>query len=270
MFVTVINDCQSFNEVGRQETRLSSLLNSPVTFMGVDSDFSVNATLEAAGNLVDVLDAAEGREGVVLVNVAPRGEQKKDGHNGTSFGYFRYQKTLVITTVRGHSLSLVKKLGLADTLKLVDVQEVAKFALDQQLISKRVHDYLQVTQFRSFDFTPRLAAWLTQGFAVPATDMSFAEIEDIPNCVWYVDAFGNCKTTLLNQNFKPGEKIKTSVAELNFYAYLKDLPKGETAMYVGSSGIEDKRFLELATQMTSGSAAKALGISVGTPIEILG
>ncbi len=269
MFVTVINDCQSFNEVGRQETRLSSLLNSPVTFMGVDSDFSVNATLEAAGNVVDVLDAAEGREGVVLVNVAPRGEQKKDGHNGTSFGYFRYQKTLVIATVRGHSLSLVKKLGLANTINLVDIKEVAAFALEQKLISQRIHDYLQVTQFRSFDFTPRLATWLTQGVAVPAKPISFNEIEDIPNCVWYVDAFGNCKTTLLSQNYTPGSRLKTSIGELNFYSYLKDLPKGETAMYVGSSGIEDKRFLEIATQMTSGSAAKALGISVGTPIEIL-
>lgn len=270
MFVTVINDCQSFNEIGRQETRLSSLFNAPVTFMGVDSDFSVNATLEAAGNVVDVLDAAEGREGVVLVNVAPRGEQKKDGHNGTSFGYFYYQKTLVITTVRGHSLSLVKKLGLADTLNVVDIKAVAAYALSQNLITQRVHDYLQVTQFRSFDFTPRLATWLTQGVSVPSKPISFSDIENIPNCVWYVDAFGNCKTTLLNQNFVPGSKLKTSVGELNFYAYLKDLPKGETAMYVGSSGIEDKRFMELATQMTSGSASKALGITVGTPIEIIG
>lgn len=43
------------------------LLDTGLSFIGVESD------LEAGMQLVDVLDATEGRSGLVLVNVAPRG-----------------------------------------------------------------------------------------------------------------------------------------------------------------------------------------------------
>ena len=66
MFVTIINDCKCENAKIRQVTRVASLFDCSVYFSGVAND------IEAAGNLVDVLDACEGREGIILVNVAPR------------------------------------------------------------------------------------------------------------------------------------------------------------------------------------------------------
>jgi hypothetical protein len=270
MFVTVINDCKSENDIARQETRLMSLFKVPISFVGVSSDFSVNATLEAAGNLVDVLDAIEDRTGVILLNVAPRGEQKKDGYNGTPFCYFTYKNVTIISTVRGQSLSIIKKLGLIDHVNLVSVDDAVAFAHHVGLLSKEQADYIPTSQFRSFDFTPRLAYWLHLGMAVPFTKTPLDIIEDINPCVWYVDAFGNCKTTILPTDIsaKFGETVKTNVGEFIYYPRLKDLSKGETALYVGSSGIGSRRFLELATQMQPGSAAKTLGITVGQEITI--
>ena len=270
MFVTVINDCKSENDIARQETRLMSLFGVPTSFVGVSSDFSVNATLEAAGNLVDTLDALEDREGIVLLNVAPRGEQKKDGYNGTSFCYFRFKNVLVISTVRGHSLSLVKKLDLITEINLVSVDDVIAFAHSVGLVSDGQAAYIPVSQFRSFDFTPRLAHWLHTGIQVPHTTINLDSIENMHDCIWYVDAFGNCKTTLLADqiNVQFGEKVKTNLGEFVYYQRLKDLPKGETALYLGSSGIGGRRFVEIATQMQTGSAAKTLHVGVGQEITI--
>jgi len=265
MFITVINDCKSENDIARQETRLMSLFGTPISFVGVSSDFSVNATLEAAGNLIDVLDAIEDREGIVLLNVAPRGEQKKDGYNGTPFCYFKYNNTLVISTVRGNSLSLVKKLGLITELNLVSVDDAVAYAHQNKLLSDGQANYIPLSQFRSFDFTPRLAHWLHQGIDIPHTKIPLASIEDVPPCVWYVDAFGNCKTTILGSEIKvqPGSQLNTNLGKFSYYSRLKDLPKGETAWYQGSSGIGSRRFVEIATQMKAGSAAKTLNIGVG-------
>ena len=80
MFVTIINDCRDPNALGRQATRAASLFDCSVTPIGVEND------LEAAGMLVDVLDAAEDRKGVILVNVAPRQSSGKK-HDNASAGY---------------------------------------------------------------------------------------------------------------------------------------------------------------------------------------
>jgi hypothetical protein len=270
MFITVINDCKSQNDIARQETRIASLFGEQIAFVGVSSDFSVNATLEAAGTLVDVLDAAEDRAGIVLLNVAPRGEQKKDGYNGTSFCYFYYKKVLVVSTVRGHSLSLLKKLKLIDSINLVDVDEVVKTMHEKGMLSNEVASYIPTSQFRSYDFTPRLAKWLMDNVEVPSTKVGLEEIEDIDSCIWYVDAFGNCKTTMISKEIsvKSGEQVNTNLGEFTYYARLKDLPKGTTALYAGSSGINQTRFVEIATQMQAGSAAKTLGVGVGTKFEV--
>jgi hypothetical protein len=271
MYITVINDCQSQNEIARQETRLISLFNLPVSFVGVNSDLDDIATYEAAGTLIDVLDAAEDREGIILLNSAPRGEQKKDGDNGTSFCYAYYKNTLILSTIRGLSLSLARKFNLINEVQVVDPAEVCNKAFELGLLSREVADYVPLSQFRSFDFTPRLAYWLHQGNEFPHKTISIEEIETMPHCVWYVDAFGNCKTSLLQEDVGTtlGNRLRTNLGEFMFYPRLKDIPKGETAMYVGSSGIDARRMIEIATQKQTGSAAKTLGIGVGQEITIL-
>ena len=77
MFTTFINDCRDANAVARQISRANTLLEGPADFCGVSTD------LEAAGNLVDVLDAANGQPGNVLINVAPRHDKAKRWPNGT-------------------------------------------------------------------------------------------------------------------------------------------------------------------------------------------
>ncbi|MBI1839007.1 MAG: hypothetical protein HYR95_01760, partial [Candidatus Colwellbacteria bacterium] len=103
MNITIINDCRDANAAGRQAARAATLLGGTVAFIGVTND------LEASGNLIDALDAIEGKGGIVLVNVAPRNGTAKKWENGTPFGYFWYKETLVLASVDGLTLSLVKK-----------------------------------------------------------------------------------------------------------------------------------------------------------------
>jgi hypothetical protein len=73
-----------------------------------------------------------------------------------------------------------------------------------------------------------------------------------------VDCFGNCKTTLLSVD----DHLNTRLAELPRYAYLKDVPDGESGVIVGSSGHGQNRFLEIVTQ--GGDASKSLNLEVGS------
>lgn len=272
MFITIINDCKSPDDIARQESRINALIpSSSVSFFGVSSDFSVNATLEAAGGLIDILDAVEGQPGYVLVNVAPRGDIKKDGNNGTPFCYFKYKQTTVISTLRGMTLSLVKKLKLIDTVNQLDVNQVMDYVVSRSLLDPNVAEYTKTTQFRSYDFVPRVAAWLHQNIDLPFSSYNIANIDDVSNCIWYVDDFGNCKTTLLKKDIPQplGTTLKTNLGEFKYYQRLKDVPKGETGIYLGSSGINQDRFIEIATQQQSGSAATSLKVGVGQEIHLI-
>ena len=272
MYITVINDCKSQDDIARQETRLASLFpETHITFFGVSADFSVEATLEAAGGLVDILDAANGRKGYILLNVAPRGDVAEDGLNGTPFCYFHYGDTTVISTIKGHALSLVKKLDLVSSVELLSVDAVMDEAVNRSLIDADAAAYVRSTQFRSYEFTPRVAAWLEQGIDLPSSAYALSSVSDLDGLIWYIDDFGNCKTTLIADDVAciPGSSVSTNIGTFMFYERLKDLPTGETGMYFGSSGIGSTRFVELATQKVSGSAAASLNLAVGDQFTIL-
>jgi len=70
----------------------------------------------------------------------------------------------------------------------------------------------------------------------------------------------------INKNF--GEEVKTNLGTFKFYKKLKDVPTDEIAMYEGSSGIGDKRFLEIAVQ--KGSAKDRLNVTKGQVFKVLG
>lgn len=269
MFITVITDCKSENDKARQFTRYATMFNCPISIVGVDSHLTHDATIEAAGNLVDTLDAALGQAGIVVANVAPRGEIKQKWHNGTPFCYFYVGKTLVISTVEGYILSLVKKLQLTTEINLLKLEDVLAKAQKLGLVDTQLADHITRTQFRSFEFIPRLAKWLDEGLELPASKTGLEQIADVPECVWYIDAFGNIKTTLTNQQYKltPGELVKTNLGEFKYYERLKDLPLGEFGLYPGSSGYQQLRFLELAKQRGDGNAQ--LQLHVGSEVKIL-
>lgn len=264
MFITVITDCRDANAQSRQETRYAELFpGTHVSFVGVSSD------IEAAGNLVDVLDGAGDAEGVIAVNVAPRhGRAKEKWPNGTPFGYFWFKKVLVVCTIDGETLSLMKKLGLADRVNVTDIREVMAFGgYDEAMV-----EHAATSQFRSFDYLPRLARIVWDNVDAPCEVLPFSEIPDVGPGVWWIDSFGNCKTTLLPEDiqFEEGAKREFVLNGLAIaatcYKQLRAVPDYHTGLIVGSSGYGDKRFIELVVQ--GSSAAKHYQISQKDTFEI--
>jgi hypothetical protein len=258
MFLTIINDSRDGNALGRQTTRAMSLFGCAVTTVGVADD------LEAAGNLVDALDAGEGREGVVLVNVAPRQENGKKSENGlvgfsrtevakkengSPFGYFYYGKTLVVSSIDGVTLSLVKKLGIADRINVLDIAATGKALAEKGVVDSVIAERMKTTQFRSYEFLPRVAHWITDGQLVVSVEQPILA-PDAPKAIWWVDSFGNAKTTLLSDDisFAKDKEVQTLFESLPCFTSLKDVPDGVAAMVIGSSGIGNKRFLEIIVQ----------------------
>lgn len=262
MIVTQITDCKDANALGRTESRISSLLQCPVNSVGVNDLLDGIGTVEAAGNLIEVLDAIEDREAIVIVNAAPRQGEGKKWENGTPFAWFQYKNTKVISSIQGNALSLVKKLKLVDYVNLIDIPHVLPFVIEKNLITIEIAERIRNTQFRSFDYLPRVAYWLSQNIQLPSTEYSLTNVEDIGNRVWWIDNFGNTKTTLLASELDINEgKVQTKFGLLPYYNRMKDVPNGETALITGSSGIESKRFVELIVQ--GEPFAKKYGVKVG-------
>jgi hypothetical protein len=262
MFITIINDCHDQNAMARQSTRLASFFNTSATTVGVNS-FN---EFEAGAHLIDVLDAGMGADGVILVNVAPRHGKGKKWPNGTPFSYFWYKQTLVVSTVDGYSLSLVKKLGLTDSVEIVDLPTVIDAMVEKGQINPDYRDHIVNTQFRSYEFSPRVALWLKQGLKVPSETYSLDNVEDIPHVVTFTDNFGNCPTSILPEEigFEAGKVIKTVMGDIPCYNRLKDVPNGEPGLIIGSWGIQHKRFIALVIQ--GKSAAAEYNLSSGSPI----
>lgn len=260
MAITIINDCRDANAAGRQIARISSLLSSPVSFIGVSND------LEASGNIIDALDAVEGRDGVVLVNIAPRDGQAKKWSNGTPFGYFWYKKTLVVASTDGFTLSLVKKLRLVDSVNVLDIPTTLDVLVKDTCISNDSEKHIVDSQFRSYDFLPRVAAFLLKHKDIRSAPLTINEVADMPPTIWWIDNFGNCKTTILPDEIvrKAGGRVATKLGDLLYYPRLTDVPNKEAAIIVGSSGIADKRFLEIVIQ--GGNAARYFSLSSGHKI----
>lgn len=289
--VTIINDCVGDNEAARQETRVASLFESHVSYIRVSSPDQLDADLnrlQASGNIIDQLDAFEDRRGVLLAHVMPRhGEGKQgEGGNGSRYGYFWYKNVLVVASLDGPMLSLVKKLGLADSVRLLDVGRTLSAMEREGLIG--AEEILQIahSQFKSFMYLPKIAAYLLKkGRGALSETVSIKTAPDAPRSVWCVDGFGNCKTTLLPEEFclssdarlnadtdgvshGPVAYVETRFGELPLYRRLADVPDGTLALTIGSSGIgsgkAERRFIEIV--VSGGSAADTLGLSVGDSI----
>ena len=248
MFITVITDCSCSNAYGRQSTRISALFGINPTFVGTSSDLDSPSHIEASGHIIDILDAADGTDGIILSNVAPRGTKKK-WENGTPFGYFDYEGTRVISTVDGEVLSLAKKFGLISKVNLFDIPTVMNHLAQNGIVTSQRAESVTHTQFRSFNFLPRVAHWLYNNVEIPTTEYALSEIPDIEPVIWYHDNFGNYKTTLLKEDLNIVDgKVETKFGILPFHEKLTDVPNGQAALTIGSSGLGDRRFVELVVQ----------------------
>lgn len=258
MNITIINDCRDANAIGRQVARTSSFFGGPVSFIGVVND------IQAAGNIIDVLDALEESPGIILVNVAPRNGKAKKWSNGTPFGYFWYKKILLLASIDGFTLSLVKKFKLTEFITVLDIPKTLDQLIAGGVLSKELEDSIMKTQFRSYDFLPRAAAFLANGKQLQGAKLHIKDIPDAPPVVWWIDNFGNCKTTLLHDDAKYLNCFLTKFNNLSCFSRLKDVPDKTPAIISGSSGLGEKRFLEIVVQ--GGSAEKQFNISVGDVI----
>ena len=267
MFTSIITDCSDDNALNRQATRYSSFLNTPISIVKLTFFASEgNGELEGAGNLIDTIDATAGEKGVIIVNTAHRDGKGKKWPNGTPFGYFYYKKTLVIATIDGYCLSLAKKFNLTKSIKLTDVPTVIDTMIKKGLHQEEFRKLVVDSQFRSYEYVPRLAKWITDGVEIPSKGYSISKVPDAPKCIWWVDNFGNCITTELPEEIGhgPDKKIKTKYGELKCYDKIKDVPDGETGLIIGSWGLGNDRFISLTIQ--GQSAAKKYGIKSGSPL----
>jgi hypothetical protein len=226
----VVSDCQDKNAVSRYTAAFERELGGSVYCYG-----SVNA-LEATGMALDIVDEMKGKDGVVFVNIAPRSnEVAGEGHkNGRPFLYFFHKKTLVIVSSEKEILQFLKHAGV----DLIDLREIDLFSI------KQVPSY---TQFRSAQCVPIVARLILEkkykGEKVFAKydklfDLQNAS-EKIKNRVWFIDNFGNCKTT--NFEFSATGLFKNATPTER----LADVKDRVAAQTKGSSGFGENRFVEL-------------------------
>jgi hypothetical protein len=276
----IITDCADNNARSRQELRFTELFGSKPTFLGVGADVVLGegnkaADVEAAGNLLDLLDAINlpdnlksTRQTVILVNVAPRGGKTKEiWENGTPFCYFRVNGTLVVSTYARRCLSLIRDLGQLESVELLDVPTVTAAAVKWGELTQERAEHINDTQFRSFEFVPLVARWLCDGRPVPSIRQSLEDIPAIDPSVWCVDSFGNVKTTLRPQDINFEEEKTVELAEgdkVICYTRLADVPRGVSALVIGSSGYGSDRFLEVVVQR--GNASKQHKLTIGSPV----
>lgn len=266
--IHVITDCCDENARLRQMARYGGYFpGSSVHFAGVNSD------IEAAFLLVDTLDALDGNSGVIMVNVAPRNGAAKKHANGTPFGMLRVGKTTVFASVDGATLRLLNQLKSDLSLCIYDIPEV----VPHLTVDKDLQQRIILTQFRSFEFLPRVAkAVVVDGKSLPGNHIALNAHcgEGVLSVVAFVDCFGNLKTTLLPEDlgFEHGQHVKVEVGgsiadNVKCYARLKDIPDGELGLTIGSSGLGQHRFLELMVQ--GKSAANLLSAKVGTTVRLI-
>ncbi len=265
----IITDCVDDETRVRQEVRFRGLFGVLPSFIRLTSAMH---TVEAAGGLVDILgvignlpDSHNTGVNIILVNVAPRGSDiKKKWDNGTPFCYFRVANTLVVSTYEGHCLALARDMGLVEHVELLDIPTVTAAAVEWGELTPNEAERINHTQFRSLQFLPLVALWLHQGRQVPSVAQSLADLPHVANAIWYIDNFGNAKTTIQPEEigFVEGKKITLAIGkDVMCYNRLADVPQGETALTVGSSGYKSHRFVELVIQRDS--AANVHNLHVG-------
>ncbi len=255
MNIIIINDCKDENAKGRQLARVSSLLKTNVNFIGVSNE------LEASGNIIDILDANANGAGIILVNVAPRNGKAKKYPNGTPFGYFWHKKTLIVSSVDGYTLSLIKKLKLTEFINVLDIPETLEVLIKKGYLSKDLKNHIINSQFRSYEYLPRVASFIFKNKKIKSEKIGINIIADVPDTIWWVDNFGNCKTTILSEEL--GNKdLVTNIKKLKYFSRLKDVPNRKPALITGSSGLGNKRFLEIVVQ--GGSASSYFNLHSGS------
>lgn len=265
--ICVLNDCRD------EDARLRQIARYAANFPGSNISFAgVSNSSEAAFLIVSFIDALDGNPGVVMSNVAPRNGRAKKHANGTPFGLVRVGNCYIFASIDGDTLRILNKLRPGLTLYVYDIPTVVPYLTDDVDLQQKIIN----TQFRSLEFLPRVAkAVLLEGKTLPSTPVLLSDHcgNDDLGMVAFIDCFGNLKTTLLPEDvgFVPGEWVSLEVGgkfarKFKCYQCLKDIPDGEIGLTIGSSGLDQHRFLEIMCQ--GESASKRLDVKVGTSIRL--
>lgn len=270
--IITISDCFDGNASMRVTTRLHSLFNRIQVKECPLKEKGEKTELEAAICVIDAIDAKGGGAsfGLILINAAWREREKTDDENGSRFGYLLIGNVLILSTVRGKVLSLVKRFFDIKTIRVFNTREVLAAIVAAGELEPEWADHISESQFRSFTFQPLVAALLCQGKSLPY----HTEQLNCPNLgpvILYVDAFGLCKTAITTADCSPfpkdGDDIGTRFGTLKYYRRLTDAPLGKPAIVSGSSGLGagiHHRFLEIVIR--DGNAAETLGLKVGDSV----
>jgi hypothetical protein len=258
--IFAFTDCKDSNALTRLQARLSTLFEDcSIYSVGIDSDTG------ASGCILDTLDALRVRNSphIIIGNLAPRGD--KSHKNGAPFYVGKVDKTIIVATKT--CFTLLGKFNLIKEIQETDVETVCKKFLSQKEAGRIAN-----SQFRSFEYVPLLALWSYEKKNFPTIRSKVPPLAE--NQIWWIDNFGNLKTTLtadeIRSKVKQGKisiKINDKSKTFPFYERLADVPKGTSAIIIGSSGYKDVRFAEIVIQGQSASAK--LKIPLGTKVSIV-
>lgn len=218
----------------------------------------------AAGFCVAQLGLNNSPAGTIIYhNVAPRfdDEQARVSNAGERLAFALLPTGVrVIGVNAGHTFSFVR--DTASELRWAAVEA-------------------QGSQFRSRDLFPQAAAAIALGLPDALTEkLSPTDIPDVPpNCIAYIDGYGNLKTTIQHKSINLGEgnTVRVQIGDTKLDAIATDgsfaVKPGQIALAPGSSGWinaqgKQTRWMELF--LRSGSAWESFARpSVGTYINIL-
>lgn len=220
------------------------------------------ATL-AAGFCIAQLGLNKAPAGTIIYhNVAPRedDEQARAGNAGERLAFARLPTGVrVIGVNAGYAFSFVRDLA-------VELRWAAVAA--------------EGSQFRSRDLFPEAAGAIALG-QPDALDEEIppSDIPDVPpNCIAYIDGYGNLKTTIKHEASKPheGQPVRLHIGERELEATKSDgsfaVESGQLAFAPGSSGWineqgEHTRWMEVF--LRGGNAWESFNYpSIGTDIQI--
>jgi hypothetical protein len=217
----------------------------------------------AAGFCVAQLGLNEAPTGTIIYhNVAPRedDEQARAGNAGERLAFARLPTGVRVVGVNaGYAFSFVRDLA-------VEFRWAAVAA--------------EGSQFRSRDLFPEAAGAIALGQPdALGEEIPPSDIPDVPpNCIAYIDGYGNLKTTIKHDASKgdSGHKVRLQIGDKEQDAIASDgsfaVESGQLAFAPGSSGWtnaqgEQTRWMEVF--LRGGNAWKSFDCpSIGTPIQI--
>lgn len=171
----------------------------------------------------------------------------------------------MVATLDGYCLSLAKSFGLLEGLQVFDIPTALASLPESVRPDATERERIAATQFRSYEFQPRIAHWLARGIDVASEPYDISLIPDLVPCVWHADNFGNLKTSIEASDIPLDAKfLHTIRGVFPIVPRLRDVPDGEAACTVGSSGLGGRRFMELA--VSRGSAGARYGLRAGDPL----